>query len=673
MSDNKMPWSLLEKVPDKFFNLIPQESVKHLLFGPECQHNAVWDVAISPDGRVFFSLCAEGVSGQYVRLYEYFRETNTCKLHFRLEDKIIMHYKTIRPSKIHTSIQFMNDGRMIMVTHTTAQAPQHPAWLPWAYYNHQFEGYQGSNIIIYDPDTGAFENRGVPVPFESTYGGVYDSKYNAYYCAGMIKGRLYRYDIAANTVKDFGTICDGAVYKFGRGPDNHIYTTSRQGRLFKIDVDRQEVIDLGLQIQHMPNEEIPFRTQLNHCTWYKGVFYFNVAEHDNLFSYDPAKNELIDLGPSMGPGRIGGPVYNAGIAVDSTGTLWYGVTFRSSKTSCLGISCLGIYLYSMDIENHGSPVCHGLLGSRKRSIFCISEMDIRDDVLYISDTNHGFDPAGFFSVDLRELRRGADTPMSLDPANYIGVVGGRDLYPGDKSIYDSDLKRILKGSEEGQAAVKAQAEWWYFVKAEKNLYVRLWQHVGYDDSAVHELRFSGEDTLEGVCGGRRFYAFTILLPSGELSLKELPSYTPPSAGDYKNFDRLNLPFHPGRQFLARASCVVKWNGDRTLVGTEDGFLALVKEQDVFSLGPAASYGPVRTIVTDTAKTKAVGISGHSDGLGEVFCYDDRKGLRRLGFASVNHATGNCLSSCALSPSGANLAVGTMDKQGDVFFFPGFTN
>jgi hypothetical protein len=299
-------------------------------------------------------------------------------------------------------------------------------------------------------------------------------------------------------------------------------------------------------------------------------------------------------------------------------------------------------------------------------------MDIRDDVLYISDTNLQFDPAGFFSVDLRELRRGTDTPMSLDPMNYMGVVDGRELFY-DKSVYDSDLKRVLKGHEEGQVFIKAQTEWWSHVQAEKTLYVRLWQHVGYDDSEIHELHFSGEDMVEGVCGTNRFYAFTVCLPSGELSLRELSSYTPPPAGDYKDMDRLALalPFHPGRQFLAKVSCAVEWNEGRILAGTEDGFLALVKGDEVFSLGQAASYGPVAVITVDNTKTKAIGLSGHSDGLGEVFGYDDRKGLRRLGFAGVNHATGNCLSACALSPSGTNLAVGTRDKQGDVFFFLGY--
>ena len=112
-----------------FFRALPEEAVRHRLLNEDMRHNAIWDMAISREGRVFFSLCAELAESRYVRLYEYLPDENAFRLHFRLEDRVIVQDREIRASKIHTSMAFMEDGRLIMTTHTTSQAPQHPTWV----------------------------------------------------------------------------------------------------------------------------------------------------------------------------------------------------------------------------------------------------------------------------------------------------------------------------------------------------------------------------------------------------------------------------------------------------------------------------------------------------------------------------------------------------------------
>ena len=172
-----------------FFRALPEEAVRHRLLNEDMRHNAIWDMAISREGRVFFSLCAELAESRYVRLYEYLPDENAFRLHFRLEDRVIVQDREIRASKIHTSMAFMEDGRLIMTTHTTSQAPQHPTWMAEGYYQHLWEGFPGSHLLLYDPETGILENRGIPAPHETLYGGTYDPLHRVYYCGGMIRDR----------------------------------------------------------------------------------------------------------------------------------------------------------------------------------------------------------------------------------------------------------------------------------------------------------------------------------------------------------------------------------------------------------------------------------------------------------------------------------------------------
>ena len=102
-------FTVLGSKPKEYFNLIPQTGVTHLLCEDFPTHNAVWDMAISPEGRVFFSACGESYVAEYARLMEYDRKNKKLIHHFNLEDKIILRDYALRTSKFHTAISFMND------------------------------------------------------------------------------------------------------------------------------------------------------------------------------------------------------------------------------------------------------------------------------------------------------------------------------------------------------------------------------------------------------------------------------------------------------------------------------------------------------------------------------------------------------------------------------------
>ena len=117
------PFQCMAEMPPDFFRLIPQVGIVHLLTDDPA-HNAVWDMGISPEGRVFFSSCGESYVPAFARLYEYDHAKRRLVEHFRLEDRIAQDDVSIRASKFHTAISFIGGHKMLTTTHTTS-----PEWL----------------------------------------------------------------------------------------------------------------------------------------------------------------------------------------------------------------------------------------------------------------------------------------------------------------------------------------------------------------------------------------------------------------------------------------------------------------------------------------------------------------------------------------------------------------
>ena len=109
----KNPFQSMKDKPREFFELIPQTGVTHIFAMDDPQHNAIWDMAISPEGRVFFSACGESYIPLYARLYEYDHENKKMIRHFALEDKILLNKNSLRTSKFHTALSFIGDGKIL--------------------------------------------------------------------------------------------------------------------------------------------------------------------------------------------------------------------------------------------------------------------------------------------------------------------------------------------------------------------------------------------------------------------------------------------------------------------------------------------------------------------------------------------------------------------------------
>jgi hypothetical protein len=265
--------------------------------------------------------------------------------------------------------------------------------------------------------------------------------------------------------------------------------------------------------------------------------------------------------------------------------------------------------------------------------------------------------------------------QSQDPLAYYYLEDGLD--------HCASLAKRLHEFDEGFGFMinvqnKTSAANPYFVRAAKVELVRLWTLMLPEESPVRSLRWDEQGCLHGTCGTRERRSFQITngVVSG-IVLTQVNDIKDDADATSARFAHLVLPGAPGRQRLALAACSTSWSGGQQLVGTADGYLALVDASGghVKSLGAVVACGPIRQIVSNKSGTRAFGVAGDERGVGFVFCYDAECGLHQLGWAGGEHQNliggpghSSELSCLALSPDERTLAVGASDRLGCVYLF-----
>ncbi len=666
------------ELPEGFLDLVPQAAVQATVFPKGTVQNSIWDFLQTSDGRFFVALCAEGNVSSSGQLHEYLPRDRSFRFCFDLQKECMVTSRQIPPSKIHSSACAMPDGRIIMATHNTAPAPGHPFWMYDAYYSHMWEGFPGSHLLIYDPATNGVKNLGVPIPRESIYGGVYDARGHAYYAIGFGRGHLYRHDLNTGQTADLGQVAEFGAFRLTLGPDGNIYGSTRGGWLYKVDVDRQRVVDLGVQLPRRP--DVPGR---NHYAFGAagpdGRLYMANHLSDLLAALDVKTGRLEVMG-SADPGPIdlrNYPRCPSGLVFDDRGVLWY-----TSIGAAEGYMGLWAHLVRWDITRGGRPERIGLLGTPERTVWYCSEMILHDNALYATDTNHLEDPPGILRIDLAALdaAQGQPRQQALDPMAYGIFADAEEAYPGDVA----DLEPFRAMQRSGKTGGEFGAKNTYTIQAEEIAVCRLWQKAPAAESSVRKLQWLDDRTLRGVCGAENLRAFTcstdgVLTILDESPWKPADTTIPEPSGLAampESVRSVTLPHRQGRQYLATASCGVPWHDGEWLVGTQDGLLARVDpiRGRAFALGAVAPHGPVHQIVTNAAGTTAFGVAGDESDLGSCFRYDDTNGLWELGrtYSSEGSKAGvasSCQPCClALSPDETRLAIGAADRLGTVYLY-----
>ena len=666
----KNPFTVMKDKPKEFFQLIPQVGVTHLHCLEDPQHNAVWDMAISPEGRVFFSACGESYLALYARLYEYDHAAKKMIRHMELEKQILVDEHGLRTSKFHTALSFIGDGRILSATHTTSPSPHHPTWMPYEYADHPYEGYAGSNLLIYNYETGETTGLGVITPHDTVYGATYDPKNGDYFCITWMRGVGYVYNIHTGERRCLGQISDSHTSRTYLCSDGHIYGSTYSGALFRYNTDIREVEFLGVNAPGL----IRCARELN------GVLYFTTGpcsvpgRGQVLYSFDLTTRELKTIGRPVPKAEAleenPSIFYNAyGMAFDSQNRMWYGcMTFVPEHRY------VGARLYMWDFLNGKDPVDCGFLGTPERTLSITAEMHIVNDVLFISDGNHTSHvdtPCGILAIDLNEFVPALETApriMSHDYVNYLPYQDeARQWYPKDD--FDACLKVYCQYYRD---TIR------YFDQFGKtNAYrhpfphacgVSVWQQVGFANTEVKLIRWTSNTTFSFWCENKTANRIDCQVDEqGDVHVvsitpEPVPSYTECKA----EVPPVTLPAVAGRQYLAVPSASIKLPDESLLVGTKDTMLAKLCNGHVYSLGQVCSAGAVHAL--DLAPNGTVwGVAGHPQGVGQLFTYTEENGLTLLGLLPEAFAeNGRNVAiyrptTLAISPDGTYLAVGGADE------------
>ena len=136
----------------------------------------------------------------------------------------------------------------------------------------------------------------------------------------------------------------------------------------------------------------------------------------------------------------------------------------------------------------------------------------------------------------------------------------------------------------------------------------------------------------------------------------------------------DLPWQPGRQYLATPSAAADLPDGRQIIGTPDGMLALWDGRDMYSLGVVSVNGPIHCL--SAAPDGAVyGVAGDEMDIALLFRWDSKQGLRFLGHMGQGYGESiddvfycTYVTTCAVSPDGKKLAIGATERLGTVVIY-----
>ncbi len=665
-----MMFNYLESISDDNLKLIPQNVVKRAMFDKNDRRNAIWDMHISKSGRCFVALCAEQHVSEAVSLYEYSFSKNKFELCFNFEKEVCRFKDAITPSKIHTSMCDMNDGRIIMTTHTTAQSPVHPYWHPEPFYNHTFEGYQGSNILIYNPETGILENKGVPVPHESIYGACYDPKNNCLYFTGYFRGHLYRFDVDNCDVTDYGKVTEFGSFRLHLGRDGNIYSASRSGYFYRINTETKQIEELGI---FFPKDYEPYSTlkhiQLDYIVDAPdGNLYLKYIFGKNLYRYNYESNTLQCVGEYCPQTLETVDPYSAfGLVCDENGVFWYAICTCDEH-----FELNNAYLCRWDVLNGGKPQNMGILGTPERSLTVCSEMIYRDGILYVADSNHHFDVPGVFTVDLRALEKmnyklsDSDLIFTKDILNYAHLREPEKYYKYGIEEYERQKKYNQRFFDYIDSYSEFLSQNQLAIVAKNVTAYPFWRQLGCKCSGVKSVLYKGEFFEAQLGNEEEKFRFS----NDGSGLCKIAEYTPINKPEI-SIDADVMPKAAGRNFKAEITAAAKIFDGKYLIGTKDGILGVWDGETVFSLGACPNTSGEIVDICYCEKTRtAYGISGGRHDIAIVFSFDEKQGVKYLGRAHFNIDTGLYLSSelscIAVNENGTKIAVGSNERMGVLY-------
>ena len=661
-----------KNMPQGFFDLLPTGTVRQKKLPSPTKHNAIWDFILCKNQRdAYIALCGELSQPLSVQLFHYDTVTEEIEFVFDAAKEFFVNPREIPPSKIHTSLSELPDGRILMTTHTTARSPQHPYWLFDSMYEHTHEAFQGSHLLIYDPVSKSVKNLGIPIKHDSVYGGFYDAKHNAFFCTTFLKGNLYRIDLNDMSVLNMGQTTEMGSYGVFFDNRGGIYTSSRSGHIFRIDSDTLEIRDIGIA---GGKKEDLFRWDLHRLIAHweigkDGKCYFTMHFSDNLYVIDPV-TLTMEVAASLAPlkeWRTASPQMQKGHVFDSNGVLWFIENRDSVNTYPGGI----MHLFRYDFMNGGEIEYMGVIGDTEMTCGTTCHTAIDDnDILYIPSGNHGEDMAWMMALDLKQIyaKRNEKREKSRDAWNYCAFVDGKEYYPLNNfeeasQTYFNFRKYSIEDAE------------WRSANAQSRVIYRdcqafkVWEKLEWKkDHTITDIKFEG-NTVYAKAAEQIFR-----IADGEINAVSQEITFAEKVVPESLFSA-DLPSRAGRKFLSVPTAAGKMADGRYFVGSKDGVFSLVDLDtgSVFALGAIGAEGQVHDIAVSEDGKMAYAVMGDPDDLGHLVCYDARRGLRDLGRVCKEEPdeiiTSNTELSClAVNADGSKVAVGGKGRLGSVLLY-----
>lgn len=454
---------------------LPERHTRFVQLPNENGHNAVWDFQKSPDDRWYISVCGENEKPLTALLYEYSPETGALRLMFDVAKIWIVDPEQMPPSKIHTSIDFMPDGKLIMATHNTAPAPGHKQWMYEQHYEHPWEGYPGSILMIVDPDTNEVQVKGIPVPRESIYGGMLGNDPRYYYFLGYMRGHFYRLDLETNEVKDYGKVTEFSSCRLAKDAKGRLYGSSYTGELWRYDPERDEIEDLKVCFES-PNG-----------TKYRRQFIFALSTpRDTLLLANNVDGEMIELDPETlevtrhGHIHLPGqqpekPYLIGGLAADAGFVIYYGLKTYDED--------LPLRLVRWDILRGGKPENLGLIVPQGKASQYICEMIFdRDGRLHMVDVCGEFSPY-VLTVDAGKLEPPGEDAPAADFKPYVepdwNLVGSAAyMHIEAETIRTLPLHRHMAWKNTGVRHMRAIDGKLYCISGKEKVYLTVADYMG---------------------------------------------------------------------------------------------------------------------------------------------------------------------------------------------------
>jgi hypothetical protein len=118
-------------------------------------------------------------------------------------------------------------------------------------------GFPGGHLFSYNPKTGAVRDHGILKKQEGVMGGAIDRARRRLYYWSDPKQHFLIYDIAANTVRDLGSIGGSPRYMAidGKG---RVFTPGRKGVMCMYDPQKDELYDLAVKLEGAGTYQDPY-------------------------------------------------------------------------------------------------------------------------------------------------------------------------------------------------------------------------------------------------------------------------------------------------------------------------------------------------------------------------------------------------------------------------------